>query len=239
MRHLYEEFRARYPDVPAYEDFRSAGYLEHPPHPEDQRVLLGEFRQDPERHPLPTPSGRIELFSSTIAGFDYPDCPPHASFLEPKEWLGNAWEFPLHLVSNQPSTRLHSQLDHGQVSVERKLHGRERLRMHPADAAARGLVDGATVRVFNGRGACFASLELTDAIRPGVVELPTGAWFDPVSVDEPSPCRHGNPNVLTRDAGTSSLAQGPVAQSCLVEVEAAPDAPEPDPFRTPLLITRR
>jgi biotin/methionine sulfoxide reductase len=30
---------------------------------------------------------------------------------------------------------------------------------------------------------------------------------------------HGNPNVLTRDEGTSRLGQGPVAQSCLVEIE--------------------
>jgi biotin/methionine sulfoxide reductase len=55
---------------------------------------------------------------------------------------------------------------------------------------------------------------------PGVVELATGAWFDPL---EPgrigSLCVHGNPNVLTRDIGTSKLAQGPSAHSALVEVE--------------------
>ena len=50
-----------------------------------------------------------------------------------------------------------------------------------------------------------------------VVQLPTGAWWDPA---EPGgTCRAGNPNVLTRDVGTSSLAQGPTAQTCLVEVE--------------------
>ena len=38
--------------------------------------------------------------------------------------------------------------------------------------------------------------------------------------------RHGNPNVLTRDAGTSRLAQGPSAQTCLVEIERF-DAPAP------------
>ena len=31
--------------------------------------------------------------------------------------------------------------------------------------------------------------------------------------------RHGNPNVLTLDKGTSSLAQGPIAQTALVELE--------------------
>jgi biotin/methionine sulfoxide reductase len=49
-----------------------------------------------------------------------------------------------------------------------------------------------------------------------VIQLSTGAWFDP---DENGMCKHGNPNVLTRDKGTSQLAQGPTAHSCLVEVE--------------------
>ncbi len=50
--------------------------------------------------------------------------------------------------------------------------------------------------------------------------MPTGAWWDPLDPSHPaSPCVHGNPNVLTRDAGTSGLAQGPSAQTCLVEVE--------------------
>ena len=57
--------------------------------------------------------------------------------------------------------------------------------------------------------------------------LATGAWFDPLDPGAPgSLCVHGNPNVLTRDAGTSRLAQGPSAQSCLVEVERW-DAPLP------------
>ena len=50
--------------------------------------------------------------------------------------------------------------------------------------------------------------------------MPTGAWYDPENVDDENPMDiHGNPNVLTRDVGTSKLAQGPTAHSCLVEVE--------------------
>ncbi len=47
-----------------------------------------------------------------------------------------------------------------------------------------------------------------------MVQLPTGAWFDPLDPDPLDPdrdrpfCVHGNPNVLTRDVGTSALAQG-------------------------------
>jgi biotin/methionine sulfoxide reductase len=237
VRHLYESFESRYPDSPTYDEFVEAGFIQYPEAPDAVKVLFDAFRADPEGSPLPTPSGRIELHSSTIARFGYPDCPPHPTFIEPHEWLGDLGEYPLHLLSSQPSTRLHSQLDHGSTSADRKIDGREVMRMHPDDAAARDISDGDTVRVFNDRGVCFASVAVTDGIRSGVVDLPTGAWYDPIDPSVPgSPCRHGNPNVLTRDEGTSPLAQGPVAQSCLVEVERASDAPTPDPHASPDII---
>ena len=92
--------------------------------------------------------------------------------------------------------------------------------MHPADAAARGVADGDIIRLFNTRGACLAAVRLTTDIRPGVVQLPTGAWYDPEDpAEDGSLCVHGNPNVLTRDAGTSRLAQGCTGQLTTVEVE--------------------
>ena len=48
--------------------------------------------------------------------------------------------------------------------------------------------------------------------------MATGAWFDPAQADG-EPERHGNPNVLTLDTGTSRLAQGPSALSALIEIE--------------------
>ena len=54
--------------------------------------------------------------------------------------------------------------------------------------------------------------------------MSTGAWYDPLEPGKIGTLdRHGNPNVLTRDAGTSRLAQGPSAQSTLVEVERHDD----------------
>jgi biotin/methionine sulfoxide reductase len=92
--------------------------------------------------------------------------------------------------------------------------------IHSTDAAARGIKDGDIVRLFNERGACLAAAKVTDDIRPGVVRLPTGAWYDPEDADEDNPlCVHGNPNVLTRDVGTSSLAQGCSGQLTTVQVE--------------------
>ncbi len=226
VRHLYERFRTLNPGRPPYEEFVALGHLRHGADPSRPAhlVLLDRFRSDPDAHPLVTPSGRIELWSETIAGFGYGDCPPHPTWLEPAEWLGAASDeavaYPLHLISNQPATRLHSQWDHGVTSRNSKIADREPVRLHPADADARGIASGDVVRIFNDRGSCLAGALVSDALRPGVVQLSTGAWFDPVEPATPgSMCRHGNPNVLTRDAGTSSLAQGPTAQTCLVEVE--------------------
>ncbi|HVY15717.1 MAG TPA: molybdopterin dinucleotide binding domain-containing protein, partial [Rhodopila sp.] len=80
--------------------------------------------------------------------------------------------------------------------------------------------EGDIVRVFNARGACLAAATLSDGMRPGVAQLPTGAWYDPENPAQDTPtCVHGNPNVLTRDVGTSSLAQGCTGQLTAVEVE--------------------
>jgi biotin/methionine sulfoxide reductase len=185
-------------------------------------VLFAAYRADPQAHPLKTPSGRLELFSETIAAFGYDDCPGHPVWLEPAEWLGSerATVYPLHLISNQPRSRLHSQLDCGEVSRSAKVAQREPVWLHPDDAAARGIVSGDVVRLYNDRGACLAGAVVTDAIRPGVVQLATGAWFDPLDPAEiGSLDKHGNPNVLTLDKGTSKLAQSPAAQTALVEVE--------------------
>jgi len=181
-----------------------------------------QFRADPERTPLGTPSGRIEIFSETIAGFGYDDCPGHPTWLPPTEWLGAplAGRFPLHLVANNPTTRLHSQLDVGAFSQSSKVRGREPIRIHPDDAAARGIASGDVVRVFNERGSCLAGAVVTDAVRPRVVQLSTGAWYDPLDPADPDAmCVHGNPNVLTFDRGTSKLAQGCSGQHALVQIE--------------------
>jgi biotin/methionine sulfoxide reductase len=179
---------------------------------------LRAFRCDPEASPLPTPSGRIEIASATIAGFTYDDCPGHPAWLPPTEAIDR--RFPLQLVANQPATRLHSQLDFGATSLASKIKGREPVRIHPQDAGTRGIHDGDIVRLYNERGACLAAAVLSEALRPGVVQLSTGAWYDPENPAADKPlCVHGNPNVLTRDAGTSKLAQGCTGQLTLVEIE--------------------
>lgn len=220
---LYERTRKRAAvldvQLPEWDELVELGRLalpdlDRPPKPYDA------LRADPVANPVGTPSGRLEIFSSTIAGFGYPDCPAHPTWLEPSEWLGSdtARQFPLALVSGQPERRLHSQFDNGAHSRAGKVNGREPVLINPVDAAARGIEDGSVVRLFNVRGQCLAGAVHSTDIRAGVVRLSTGAWYDPLTPGGLDV--HGNPNVLTRDHGTSRLAQGPSAHTALVQMES-------------------
>ncbi|WP_236790024.1 molybdopterin-dependent oxidoreductase [Amycolatopsis sp. GM8] len=240
LDHLYESWRKQLLekgfDIPSFVDFWAAGEYRLPVENQD-RTLFADFRRDPVAHRLPTPSGKIEITSRRVRGFGYDDCPGHPVWLEPAEWLGGprAARFPLQLIANQPQTRLHSQLDGGTVSQAGKVAGREAIRIHPDDARSRGIADGDVVRVFNDRGSCLAGAVLSTELRPGVVRLPTGAWFDPLDFL----CVHGNPNVLTADRPSSRLSQGCTGQHVLVELERYDGTPPSVTIdRPPRIVTR-
>jgi biotin/methionine sulfoxide reductase len=221
VRHLYgrwrDKLRTNQAAIPDFDGFWKEGFLELPRRADDY-IIFGEFRADPEKHRLATPSGKIELYSERIAGFGYDDCPPHPTWLEPAEWLGAASTnfYPLHLISSQPRYRLHSQMDCGPISAQGKVADREAVAINPADAASRGIADGDVVRLHNDRGACLAGAVLTDSVSPGVVRLSCGAWYDP---GPDGTCMHGNANVLTFDRGTSKLGQGPSSATVLIDIE--------------------
>ena len=243
LRHLYDLSRqqgARYgAELPDFDEFWESGYVDVPP-PETPGILMGDFRNNPDSNPLNTPSGKIEIFSETIDSFGYDDCPGHPTWMEPGEWLGatdKVQRFPLHLISNQPSGRLHGQGDNARISQGFKVAGREAIWLNPRDADARGIAEGDVVRAFNDRGQCLVGAYITDGIRSGVVLIQTGAWYDPVERGQVGSLdRHGNPNVLTLDKGTSKLGQGSSAQTALVEVEKwEEDAPAVSVFEPPLV----
>ena len=216
---LYEQFRsgaaAQGIEVPDFDELKRLNWVRLPIEAEGPNgKLFAPFREDPVGFPLGTPSGKIEIFSEKIDGFGYDDCPGHPVWLPPSEWLGTATSAaPLHLVSPQPGDKLHSQLE--SALADREGARPETLVIHPTDAATRGIGTGDLVRVFNARGACRARASVSESISAGVVALPTGAWFgDPGGNIDP----HGNPNVLTRDVGTSKLGQGCSAHTALVDV---------------------
>ena len=75
--------------LPDFDTFWQTGYLEIPAASEEY-VIFGDFRADPEKHKLRTPSGKIELYSEKIAGFGYADCPGHPAWLAPQDVPGLA-----------------------------------------------------------------------------------------------------------------------------------------------------
>ena len=119
--------------------------------------------------------------------------------------------------------------DNGDIGIFRKLVIVEKpentnTEINLKDANARNIKDGDVVKLFNDRGACLAGAIVNEKIRPGVVQISTGAWYDPENpLELNSLCKHGNPNVLTPDKGTSKLGQGPIAHSCLIEIEKFTD----------------
>ena len=245
LRHLYDKsvIRAQTFDIrlPAFDQFWSNDFVEMPI-PAKPSVMMSDFRTNPLTHPLPTPSGKIEISSSTIASFHYTDCPGHPVWLEPAEWLGHdlTKTFPLHLISHQPLNKLHSQYDHADLSRSAKVHQREVLTLNPLDAHSRGLQSADVVKIFNDRGACLASIAIDEGVRQGVALLPTGSWYDPIDPNADQPLeKQGNPNVLTLDKGTSSLTQGCSAHTTLVQVERFNDPLPPiTAFDLPIFVDR-
>lgn len=209
--------------MPDFNTFWKSGTFEFsiPPTAKDH-VRFSEFRADPLGNALGTPSGRIEIFSETIAGFKYDDCPGHPVWLEPAEWLGSnqVKTYPLHILSPHPKFRLHSQMDNTWLRNTYEIAEREPIWINPADAKMRHINDGDVVRVFNTRGAVLAGAVVTERVRERVVMLREGAWYDPDQPGKPGAlCKHGNINVLTSDRGASKLSQGNTANTVLVEVQ--------------------
>ncbi|MFC6570224.1 molybdopterin dinucleotide binding domain-containing protein [Pseudomonas brassicacearum] len=180
LRHMYNETRTDAFDRLGFEmvdfdQFWKQGYAECPMR--SHHTYLREFRESPELHQLKTESGKIVLNSSVLAKLQYDDCLSHPAWLEPAEWLGNADATQLHLISNQPAGRLHSQLETGQASLQMKRNGREQAKINAGDARRLSINDGDIVKLWSARGACLATATIVDTVSSGVVVLPTGAWL--------------------------------------------------------------
>lgn len=225
IRHLYRQFQqnndARGIRIPDLEELQRRNWIDLPVRgPGHIPTPFAAFRENPEGAPLDTPSGKIEIFSETIDRFRYDDCPGHPTWMPPAEWRGAIGRYPLHLVSPQPGDKLHSQLECAIADLPGERPAP--VTVSPADAEARGVRHGDLVKLHNARGACLARAVVSKDIMPGVVALSTGGWFDP---DGDGTDLQGNPNVLTRDAGTSRLGQGCSAHSCLVDLAPSDTGP--------------
>ncbi len=195
-----------------FDTFRERG-LARLPAPEDAVAFAREIR-DPERHPFSTPSGRIEIYATSLAS--NPDPYGLGSIPPIPTWIPDEPDprHPLRLLTPKSRARTHSIHDNQPILARAD---RDDVWLHPADAAARGIVDGERVRVFNDRGATVLPARVTDRIAPGVVSIKEGAWFTP---DASGQDTRGCANVLVADR--ASPAGASAFNSCFVEVARLP-----------------
>lgn len=207
--------------MPTFEEFWEIGYVLFPEG--KPWVRHADFREDPEVNALGTPSGFIEIFSRKIARYGYDDCKGHPIWMEKAERSHggpNSDKYPLWLQSCHPNERLHSQTcESEQRRAEYTVQGREPVYIGPVDAERRGIKHGDLVRVYNDRGQLLAGAVVSDNYPEGIIRIEEGAWYGPVGPEIGSLDTYGDPNTLTLDVGTSKLAQGPSANTCLVEIE--------------------
>ena len=202
--------RAALPGIDV-DELRRVGFLRTPHYPADGRPFAdGRF---------PTPSGRVELRSDALAAKGHPALP---TFVAPRESpLGDpalAARYPLRLLTPKHHQRFLNS-GYSQLPGHGRREGGPFVELDPADAAARGIVEGDCVVVRNDRATLRLPARLTNRLRPGVVAIPFGWWT----------ADHGDgrvANSLTNDTLTE-WGGGVAYSDTLVDVSHAADSDTP------------
>src|SRR5439155_22859706 len=150
--------------------FREHG-LARLPAPEEAVAFAREVR-DPARDVFSAPSGKIELYATSIAANPDPDglgrVPAIPTWIPPHE--GDS-RHPLELISPKSRARTHSTHDNQEILARADMQD---VWIHPEDAAARGIEHGQPVRVFNQRGATIRPARLPDRTARRALSLQEG-----------------------------------------------------------------
>ena len=158
---------------------------------------------------FPTPSGKCEFESASAAKQGWSAVP---EFIPPRESsLGNpelAKQFPLMLLT--PPARHYLNSSFSSIKSLVKEVGDPWVEIHADDAAVRGIVDGARVRVFNQRGAFTVNARVNTKVRPGVLVAPS-IWWQKKSADGE------NSNAVTSD-GLTDIGRGATYYDTAVEI---------------------
>ena len=216
----------RFPDLPNLETFIEQNLGAYSKPVTQPAVGLADFRLDPQKYPLKTPSGKIEIFSKTLYEMgksdEIPAVPKYIPEWEnpfPEDDNGSqtsgrrvAKKFPLQAIGHHSLARVHS--THANNDWLQEAFP-QRIFINPLDAAARGINDGDLVHVWNERGELVIHARLTSRIMPGVVDIPQGAWWNP---DLDGVDHGGCINVLTSHRWTP-LAFGSTQHTIMVQVE--------------------
>ena len=157
-----------------------------------------------------TPSGKCEFYSAAMLrdGLD-----PLPAYIPPYESTASnpslAQRYPLAMIS--PPARNFLNTSFVNVQSLRDTEGEPHLDMHPVDAAARGIVQGDQVRIFNERGSFIAAVRVTEKARAGLV-VGLSIWWKKFASD------FKNVNELTSQRLTD-MGRAPTFYDVLVQVE--------------------
>lgn len=236
-----DRFRKGFENSGCQERLTYEQFLEHEaylvPHAEgweNDTAGFYDFWKDPESHPLRTPSGKLEYYSSRLA-YHFPDDTermPYPRWIEkgkthPDERLSTprAQQYPFLLVSNHPHWRLHSQLDDCAWFREVETckvtgpdgYAYEPVWINPADAAELGIEHGDIVKIYNERGWTMGGAYVTERIVRHAVLQDHGARIDPIELGVSD--RGGTNNLIAPKAILSENCAGEVTSGYLVGIE--------------------
>jgi len=205
----------RFPNIPNLDKLeqKNTGVYSKPV--DKPAIAFENFRRNPNKYPLKTPSGKIELFSKTLFDMGKPETiPAIPKYIQ--EWESpfgvEAKKHPLQALGHHYMARVHSTHD-GIDWLDEAFP--QRAFINPLDAQKRGIQNGEEILVYNDRGKIRIPCRITPKIMPGVVNIPQGAWWSP---DKEGVDRRGNINVLTSHRWTP-LAYGNAQHTIMVEVE--------------------
>jgi anaerobic dimethyl sulfoxide reductase subunit A len=216
VEHCIETFReARFPDIPDLDTFEASNQGVYAVAVDKPEIAFDKFRQDPVGHPLPTPSGKIEIFSQRLFEMNNPEeIPAVPKYIT--EWESpfgaEAKQFPLQVIGPHYMPRVHSTHDNVDWLSEAFP---QRIYINPIDAGTRSLKNGQKVKIYNDRGTVILPCRITPRILPGVIAIPQGAWWKP---NERGEDEGGNVNTLTSEKWTP-LAFGNAQHTIMAEVE--------------------
>jgi trimethylamine-N-oxide reductase (cytochrome c) len=219
----------------SWEKFREKGYYLYSVDEEWDKEPPGFrlFFQDPETNPLPTPSGKLEFYSESLAE-NFPDDlerPAIPKWVEggvthPDERLGGerAKKYSLLVQSNHPRWRTHAQADDitwTREALTCKIVGPdgyayEPVWIHPSEAAKRGIENGEIVKVYNEKGIVLCGAYVTERMRSGVAYVDHGARIDPIILGKVD--RGGAINLISPIGSTSKNCLGMASSGYLAEV---------------------
>jgi anaerobic dimethyl sulfoxide reductase subunit A len=201
------------PAIDNFDQFKESGFLKiEPPEP---HVALKDQIDNPEEHRFRTPSGKIEIYSQTIADLNNPLLPPIPRYIDPWEGPNDPLteKYPLQLISVHTKTRVKSQFDN--IPWLREIEPQQ-VWINTVDASNRNIQNGDKVYVYNDRGKVLTQCKVTERIMPGVISMADGAWYNP---DENGVDIGGCQNTLAKD--TMSPAGAFPYNNVLAQVEKA------------------